>query len=115
MRLGEASTLARHLVPGFTPCGGQYAAAVADQQRRDLVRRHTTDTLQQRQKPPVVSIVTQEPKAMAVVETERHGQVLVVRMNRPERLNALDHEVRSQLAATWTEFRHNNELEAHRS
>jgi enoyl-CoA hydratase/carnithine racemase len=52
---------------------------------------------------------------MAVVETERHGQVLVVRMNRPERLNALDHELRSQLAATWTEFRHNNELEAHRS
>jgi len=26
---------------------------------------------------------------MAVVETERHGQILVVRMNRPERLNAL--------------------------
>ena len=30
-----------------------------------------------------------EEKDMAVVETERHGQVLVVRMNRPERLNAL--------------------------
>ena len=29
---------------------------------------------------------------MAVVETERHGQVLVVRMNRPERLNALNTE-----------------------
>jgi enoyl-CoA hydratase/carnithine racemase len=27
---------------------------------------------------------------MAVVETERHGQILVVRMNRPERLNALN-------------------------
>jgi len=25
---------------------------------------------------------------MAVVETERNGQVLIVRMNRPERLNA---------------------------
>jgi enoyl-CoA hydratase/carnithine racemase len=48
---------------------------------------------------------------MAVVETERHGQILVVRMNRPERLNALNHELRSQLAATWTEFRHDNELE----
>src|SRR5712691_7886668 len=35
---------------------------------------------------------------MAVVETERHGQVLVVRMNRPERLNALSHEMRSELA-----------------
>ncbi len=48
---------------------------------------------------------------MPVVETERHGQVLVVRMNRPERLNALNHEMRSQLAETWTEFRHDNELE----
>jgi enoyl-CoA hydratase/carnithine racemase len=48
---------------------------------------------------------------MAVVETERHGQVLVVRMNRPERLNALNHEMRTLLAETWTEFRHSNELE----
>ena len=48
---------------------------------------------------------------MAVVETERHGQVLVVRMNRPERLNALSHEMRTRLAETWTEFRHDNELE----
>jgi enoyl-CoA hydratase/carnithine racemase len=48
---------------------------------------------------------------MAVVETERHGQVLVVRMNRPERLNALNHEMRSRLAETWTEFRRDNELE----
>ncbi len=48
---------------------------------------------------------------MAVVETERHGQILVVRMNRPERLNALNHEMRSRLAETWTEFRHDNELE----
>jgi enoyl-CoA hydratase/carnithine racemase len=48
---------------------------------------------------------------MAVVETERHGQVLVVRMNRPERLNALNHEMRTRLAETWTEFRHDNDLE----
>ena len=48
---------------------------------------------------------------MAVVETERHGQILVVRMNRPERLNALNHEMRSRLAETWTEFRHDNGLE----
>ena len=48
---------------------------------------------------------------MAVVETERHGQVLVVRMNRPERLNALNHEMRTELAEAWTEFRHSNELE----
>src|SRR5437764_4377805 len=48
---------------------------------------------------------------MAVVETERHGQILVVRMNRPERLNALNLEMRNRLAETWTEFRHSNELE----
>ena len=48
---------------------------------------------------------------MAVVETERHGQILVVRMNRPERLNALSHEMRTRLAETWTEFRRDSELE----
>jgi enoyl-CoA hydratase/carnithine racemase len=48
---------------------------------------------------------------MAVVETERHGRVLVVRMNRPERLNALNAEMRQMLAETWTEFRHSKELE----
>ena len=42
---------------------------------------------------------------MAVVETEEHGQVLVVRMNRPERLNALNTELRTALAETWTQFR----------
>src|SRR5690349_3990872 len=48
---------------------------------------------------------------MAVVETERHGQVLVVRMNRPERLNALNQEIRVALAETWTDFRRDNTLE----
>src|SRR5215469_15626365 len=48
---------------------------------------------------------------MSVVETERHGQILVVRMNRPERLNALNHEMRTRLAETWTEFRHSDALE----
>ena len=48
---------------------------------------------------------------MAVVETERRGQILVVRMNRPERLNALSHEMRTRLAETWTEFRRDAELE----
>jgi enoyl-CoA hydratase/carnithine racemase len=54
---------------------------------------------------------TKEGRAMPVVETERHGQILVVRMNRPERLNALNHEMRTRLAETWTEFRHSDELE----
>ena len=48
---------------------------------------------------------------MAVVETERHGQVLVVRMNRPERLNALSTDMRQALAETWTEFRNSREFE----
>ena len=48
---------------------------------------------------------------MAVVETERHGQVLVVRMNRPERLNALNTEMRAEMARIWTDFRHDKHLE----
>src|SRR5437667_2760169 len=48
---------------------------------------------------------------MAVVETERHGQILVVRMNRPERLNALNQEMRTRLAETWSEFRRSDELD----
>src|SRR5271154_5516964 len=48
---------------------------------------------------------------MPVVETERHGQILVVRMNRPERLNALNHAMRTELAETWSDFRHSDELQ----
>ncbi|MBT3535130.1 MAG: enoyl-CoA hydratase/isomerase family protein [Rhodospirillaceae bacterium] len=48
---------------------------------------------------------------MAVVETERHGQIFVVRMNRPERLNALNTEMRTVLAETWTAFREDKDLE----
>jgi enoyl-CoA hydratase/carnithine racemase len=48
---------------------------------------------------------------MAVVETERNGQVLIVRMNRPERLNALNAEMRQMLAETWSTFKHSKELE----
>jgi enoyl-CoA hydratase/carnithine racemase len=48
---------------------------------------------------------------MAVVETEEHAQILVVRMNRPERLNALSHEMRTKLAETWTEFRKSDRFE----
>jgi enoyl-CoA hydratase/carnithine racemase len=48
---------------------------------------------------------------MAIVESERHGQVLVLRMNRPERLNALNGEMRTALAEIWTEFRHDKDLE----
>lgn len=48
---------------------------------------------------------------MAVVETERRGQVLIVRMNRPERLNALNGELRQGLAETWSMFRESDEFE----
>ncbi len=48
---------------------------------------------------------------MAVVETEKHGQIFVVRMNRPDRLNALNHEMRTELSAAWNAFRTSRELE----
>jgi enoyl-CoA hydratase/carnithine racemase len=48
---------------------------------------------------------------MGFVETERRGQVMIVRMNRPERLNALGQELRAGLAAAWREFRDSDELE----
>ena len=48
---------------------------------------------------------------MSVVETERHGQVMVVRMNRPERLNALGQELRAGLAEAWRAFRDSDESE----
>jgi enoyl-CoA hydratase/carnithine racemase len=48
---------------------------------------------------------------MAVVETERHGQILVIRMNRPERLNALNTDMRTELAKAWTAFREDDGLE----
>lgn len=48
---------------------------------------------------------------MGLVETERHGQIFVVRINRPERLNALGYEVRSRLAEAWSEFKESSSLE----
>ena len=48
---------------------------------------------------------------MAIVETERADGVMVVRMNRPERLNALSSEMRTELAAAWCEFRDSPDLE----
>lgn len=48
---------------------------------------------------------------MAYVETEQLGQIMVVRMNRPERLNALGTDMRAQLGEAWREFRDNEDLE----
>ena len=48
---------------------------------------------------------------MSVLETERRDGIFVVRMNRPERLNALGTELRNALAEAWCEFRDSRELE----
>ena len=48
---------------------------------------------------------------MAFVETERRGQIFIVRMNRPDRLNALSQEMRAGMAEAWTEFQKSKELE----
>jgi enoyl-CoA hydratase/carnithine racemase len=48
---------------------------------------------------------------MAVVETETHGQILVVRMNRPERLNAMGAEMVQMMAGIFTDFRESKDLE----
>ena len=48
---------------------------------------------------------------MAIVEVERDGGVMLIRMNRPERLNALGAELRTALAETWREFRDSPALE----
>jgi enoyl-CoA hydratase/carnithine racemase len=48
---------------------------------------------------------------MAIVETERDGAVLTIRLNRPERLNALSGELRTALAEAWCAFRDDPDLE----
>ncbi len=48
---------------------------------------------------------------MAVVETEIHDKILIIRMNRPERLNALNSELRAELALSFTEFHESTELD----
>jgi enoyl-CoA hydratase/carnithine racemase len=41
---------------------------------------------------------------MAVVETEDHGDVVVIRMNRPEKLNAMNTQLLTELALAWTAY-----------
>ena len=48
---------------------------------------------------------------MAVVETETQGQILIVRLNRPERLNAMNTELRQSMAEIWQDFRQSRDLE----
>ena len=48
---------------------------------------------------------------MAVVETERHGQIMLIRLNRPERMNALGVQLRTEMAEAFTEFNEDRDLE----
>jgi enoyl-CoA hydratase/carnithine racemase len=48
---------------------------------------------------------------MPVVETEQRDGVMVVRLNRPEALNALNTQIRRELGAAWRELRDSPELE----
>jgi len=48
---------------------------------------------------------------MSVVEIERADGVMVIRMNRPERMNALGTELRAALAEAWSEFAASPDLE----
>lgn len=47
---------------------------------------------------------------MSFVEIERGEGVMVIRMNRPERMNALGTEMRNGLADAWCEFRDSRDL-----
>ncbi len=48
---------------------------------------------------------------MAIVETQRDDGIMLIRMNRPERLNALGTELRAALADAFCEFRDSDDLE----
>ena len=42
---------------------------------------------------------------MSVVETERQGQIMTIRLNRPERMNAMGYELPSRSSATTQSWR----------
>ena len=48
---------------------------------------------------------------MSIVEIERGDGIMVIRMNRPDRLNALGMELRAALADAWCEFDESPDLE----
>ena len=48
---------------------------------------------------------------MAFVETETHGQILVIRLNRPERLNALGADVCREMGEAFRRYRDSDDLE----
>ena len=48
---------------------------------------------------------------MSFVETEINGQIITIRLNRPERLNALSTVIREGMAEAFTLFHQDNNLE----
>ena len=48
---------------------------------------------------------------MSFVETEIDGQIMIVRLNRPERLNALSTVIRNGMAEAFNRFHEDNDLE----
>jgi enoyl-CoA hydratase/carnithine racemase len=48
---------------------------------------------------------------MAVVETDIQDKTMLITLNRPERMNALGHELRTLMAEAWTEFEASKDLE----
>ena len=48
---------------------------------------------------------------MSFVETEINGQIITIRLNRPERLSALSTVIREGMAKAFTRFHEDNELE----
>jgi enoyl-CoA hydratase/carnithine racemase len=48
---------------------------------------------------------------MSVLEIERRDQIMVLRINRPDRMGSLNSELRSALADAWCEFRDSTALE----
>ena len=48
---------------------------------------------------------------MSFVETEINGQIITIRLNRPERLNALSTVSRTGMAEAFNRFHEDNDLE----
>ena len=48
---------------------------------------------------------------MSFVETEINGQIITIRLNRPERLNALSTVIREGMAKAFTHFHEDKDLE----
>jgi enoyl-CoA hydratase/carnithine racemase len=48
---------------------------------------------------------------MSVVNTERLGKIMLIQMNRPERMNALGTQLRAEMAEAFSEFQADKDLE----